>query len=88
MVSWLNKYIRTLDNNDKDDTLIRTLDEVSELYLVEKERADEIEKRWNELKERMEREQKEAFSKGYIDYDAFSYVLEVMHDLEEDDNDA
>ncbi|MGK0575531.1 hypothetical protein [Macrococcus capreoli] len=53
---------------ESDDTLIRTLEEVSEMYLVEKKRADQLEKRWNILKEKIEESSNSAFmaGKGYI----------------------
>ena len=88
-----NWYEQQKQRADELESLLYTYRENSKSIpdLIEKiqasnKRADELEKRWSEMKERMEREQKEAFSKGYIDYDAFSYVLEVMHDLEEDNN--
>ncbi|ARQ07306.1 hypothetical protein MACA111363_11220 [Macrococcoides canis] len=53
----------------------------------QKQRADELEKRWSELKERMEHDEKEAFGEGdVIAYTVHNYVLELMRDLEEDNN--
>lgn len=52
---------------------------------LSKLRVDQLEKRWSELKERMEHDEKEAFGEGdVIAHTVHNYVLELMHDLEED----
>lgn len=64
------------------------LDSSRDMYIgmcEQKLRADRAEKRWSELRKRMEHDEKEAFGEGdVIAHTVHNYVLELMHDLEED----
>ncbi|UBH14139.1 hypothetical protein [Macrococcus armenti] len=59
--------------------------DVVEPFIDYKQRADELEKRWSELRERLNAsfENSEYFLEGF----GFSDVLKLMQQLEEDNND-
>lgn len=63
----------------------RHIRKLENLLCDEKQRADELEKRWSELKERLNTsfENSEYFLEGF----GFSDVLKLMQQLEEDNND-
>lgn len=79
---------------EADDTLVRTLDEVSEMYLAEKKRADRAEKRWSELKERLiktcksDRAVAKQYSRSFLclldELEGKENVFETVQQLEED----
>lgn len=52
------------------------------MYERQKEVVNKLEKRWSELREQMEHDEKEAFGEGdVIAYTVHNYVLELMEDL-------
>ncbi|MFC6292487.1 hypothetical protein BHU61_06605 [Macrococcus epidermidis] len=79
-------YFENIDHGVLFDGLYdsRVVD-YKQLYEQQKQRADRAEKRWRELKERMEHDEKEAFGEGdVIAHTVHNYVLELMEGLEED----
>ncbi|QYA42079.1 hypothetical protein KYI11_10840 [Macrococcoides bohemicum] len=84
-----NKYMIYFENLEHgilfDDLYDSRIVDYKLLYEQQKQRADRAEKRWSELRGRMEHDEKEAFGEGdVIAYTVHNYVLELMHDLEED----
>lgn len=78
--------IAELGNTTADIMLDREVVDYKQLYEQQKQRADELEKRWSELRERLNAsfENSKYFLEGF----GFSDVLKLMQQLEEDDNDA
>lgn len=68
-----------------DKKHVTNISELIVRYEQQKLRADRAEKRWSELRERMEHDEKEAFGEGdVIAHTVHNYVLELMEGLEED----
>jgi len=84
----LKKYGTALKDNDL--TVLELLDhsieeKVDDLQytIIARERVIELEARWEKLRERLERESKEAFGEGYtIDWQIYESLIEVMDELE------
>ncbi|TDM23782.1 hypothetical protein [Macrococcoides canis] len=54
-------------------------------FAYEKQRADELEKRWKKLKEHFVKEKEQSF--GMLSWSRNNGALELIERLEEDDND-
>ena len=57
----------------------------NKLYVEQKQRADELEKRWEKLKEHFIKEKEQSF--GMLSWSRNNEALELIERLEEDDND-
>lgn len=56
----------------------------NKLYVEQKQRADELEKRWHKLKKHFIKEKEQSF--GMLSWSRNNGVLELMERLQEDDN--
>lgn len=67
------------------DECHKVIDNLGRCAKLQEEKIYQLEKRWSELKERMEHDEKEAFGEGdVIAHTVHNYVLELMDYLEED----